>query len=336
MEEHFLNTLFTLAKNDGKKPCLAFFHQDQYYELPRWWVRSKVKHFALGLLHHEAQSEENLYLSSELSPNRVYAELAGLLLGLRIVSVPNRITPEALQELLEKYPAHYFYASPSFFTEFTSILNKQKITKLWISEPGYTSPLKKMLTFREVFNAGIIHEDQHYQSYRNHQTKLQESALIGIDWNHEKGPILSEIEWSKLAQWIAEIKKRQPRKKAQKIWAQINLNHSLDRAFGLYAPLAMGHFCLCLPVQEELPKPLSWNPPHQIYLRPESWQTLIKKFPAKPKRAWNLFAQISYRWKRRQFLGKNLRKVWFPPHTSLIDLRPRALTKIQLAVVSEI
>lgn len=330
-QEHFLITFFHDAKTDGKKTCLSFFHQDEYFSLPRWWVRSKVKHFALGLLHHQAKSGDNLYLSGHLNPNRIYAELAGILLGLRIVPLPIQINSAELSQLIKNYPPHYFYATPSFFTEHETLLLKQKSTKLWVSEPNYNS--RQSLSFREVFNTGIIHESKHYQTYRTRHDRLGEEIISEVSWDKKQQLQNQALTWTKLAPWLQHWRILQ--KNNTNLWAQIDLSQNIDRIVGVYAPLALSQSCLCLPIQTELPKTLSRHSPHQIYLRPAAWQKLIQNFEATATKSRHFWKKLSlYRQCRRVF-GKNLRQVWLPPSTELKALSPSPSSKISLSVVPD-
>ncbi len=238
---------YELAKQSSEAPALIVGVDAKPQELPWWFVKSKTKHFGLGLTHEGARPGDYFYLFPSGRPNWIYAELGALTMGLQTMILPPHTPPSALERLFRRFPPAYWMASPEQARALLPALRPLKSFKRLIldSDQLKASHLEGMptapLTFRGVFNSGIIHEARHHGAYRECRRSLQEDRIISPIQVMPDGT-LEEKPWTyaHLNQLSSHLSHQCRQKKVRRCFAGGDMSVTLVRAASLYWPLGLG------------------------------------------------------------------------------------------------
>jgi len=242
---------YEFAKQSSDAPALVVQVEDKFQDLPWWFVKSKAKHFGLGLLQEGAARGDYFYLFAGVRPNWVYAELGALTMELQILNLPANLSSAGLETLMRRFPPAFFMSSPELYGKHGNVLKGQKSLRrlIWDSDqikcpalPGISLP---PLSFREVFNSGIIHEKMHHPKYREHRRALHDQSIISPIQVSPDGLIAeAPLNFAALNQFSAKLSQRIRQKKIRRLFAFPNLSVTLARAASLYWPLSLGMACV--------------------------------------------------------------------------------------------
>ncbi|MDX1386278.1 MAG: hypothetical protein R3257_01725 [bacterium] len=303
MSSTFLHRFFDLAKTDGKSNAFHFYINQEYHFIPRWLLRSKIKHFCMGIFHLGGQQGQYIYLFPFHDPEWIYAYLGALTAGLQAVPLPSQPDSQFLKDCLNRFPPSFIFYGKGIPSETKEMISKTSKQALWIG--------KWDLPFRQVFNLGIIHESQKHRFYRESRDRITPETVIS------PLRLAPEGKWEFQPLIFSHIEKLQgalsahlPGKKLQFILAQPNFGFTTDQLLAIFWPLATQRECVLLEPEKSNHQIFrSWNP--QLALVPvdqlKRWSDL-KGFPWNhPKGIWKGLRQKKH---LRKILGKRIQKLW--------------------------
>jgi len=314
MNRGFICRYFDYSKEHGADLGLGFLQGGRTLWLPHWQIRSKAKHFALGLLDLEVPPEGYFYLGPHFHPEWIFSFLAALSLGLCYVSLPDSLDPAHLESLVEKYPPSLYYGSQSPTEEIQKILNHKKTLKSFVlGGVSKAPPANDLWSFRQIHNRGIMAESRHYKHYRQRREKTEEAQVLSpiqIDFEgtiQDKEFKASHLQ-AKLSAWEAHL----TGKKVSRLFTQVDFSRTLDLMLSLFWPLATGKTQLLASSQEHWLKAVPPYHPQLAYLRPHisrqlAQSLILGKTPLEQK----AFTFLGKR-RARKKLGGSLQEIWSP------------------------
>ncbi|HEX5034045.1 MAG TPA: hypothetical protein VFW62_06150, partial [bacterium] len=172
MTRTLIQRFYEVAKLQAESPALGLEYGGAYHELPWWFVKSKAKHFGMGLLEAGAREGEYFYLVASDEPEWIYAELGALTVGLRTLPLPKGIPDTAMAALFKRFPPAFFFASgvlppPELFRGLKGL---HRIIRT--QEGAESRENLPVGSFRRIFNSGIRCEAKHHTAFR----RLREAA----------------------------------------------------------------------------------------------------------------------------------------------------------------
>lgn len=230
---------YELAKQQAEAPALGIWQDGEYHELPWWFVKSKAKHFGLGLLEEGTREGECFYLLASPHPTWSYAELGALTIGLRTVSLPAEIGAERLEELFRRHPPVFLYAEAKTFAPLRVLCERSKgLRRVILPEEPEGDPEGLARSFRRVFNAGIRFESKHHAAYRRIRQGLAEDRemsplRVAPDGALEERP----LRYGEVNEACAKLSHALGAAKARRLLSAADLSRSFARVACLYWPI---------------------------------------------------------------------------------------------------
>jgi hypothetical protein len=314
MSRAFIAEYFDYAKDHGNDPAVGFIQDKQIRWTPHWLIRSKAKHFALGLMELGAPNPGYFYLFPHPHPEWIFSLLAAQSLGLATVAIPPWMGIPMLEALMKKYPPSFIYGAQVPSEAHWSLFKKEKSNLIFIlggSDPSI--PGEFISSFRKIHNHGIMVESKLYEQYRKRRESQSENQWLSpIQVNtmhHFEEPGLSSGE---LAEKIQILENRIRGKKTSQLFAQTDLSQTKDQIVSLYWPLSTGRMII---LSQHPGHWLGHHPgygPHIAYLSPEGVASLAHDLPL--GKTPLLQKNLSFWGKRRarKKLGGNLQEIWSP------------------------
>ena len=233
---------YELAKQQAEAPAMGHYFGGEYHELPWWFVKSKAKHFGLGLLEEGAQEGEYFYLVASPHPAWAYAELGALTIGLRTLPLPPEISAAKLEELFLRYPPAFFYTDRPDAAGLREALRRRGFRRLIAKEemdPASASP--EPLSFRRIFNAGIRFESKHHAAYRRIRQGLEENRemsplRVGAFGDLEERP----LRFGEVNEVCSKLSHSLGGQRARRLLSASDLSRSFARIACLYWPIFAG------------------------------------------------------------------------------------------------
>ncbi len=263
---------YELAKQEAEAPALGLDYDGQFHELPWWFVKSKSKHFGLGLLEQGAKEGEYFYLLPSSHPSWIYAELGALTMGLQTLPLPREISPTETEALFRRYPPAFFFLTANDWPTWQGALEKsrglrriigvEETLRLAASSPTLVT------SFRKVFNAGVRSESKHHTTYRRIRQSLEESRAmspIRIDaaGRLEERPLL----YGEVNELCAKLSHALGPGKARRLVSAADLSRSFARIACLYWPIFVGMESILLSAESGLAAAFRQFRPEAAYLR---------------------------------------------------------------------
>lgn len=314
MSRAFISDYFDYAKIHGNHPAVGFIQDKKIAWIPHWLIRSKAKHFALGLLELKVPTQGYFYLFPYPHPEWIYALLAAQSLGLATVALPPGTPLSTLKNLLEKFPPSFVYGGSIPSEAHWNLLKNEKNIISFIFGGAETStPGDKISSFRKIHNRGVMIESKFFETYRQRREFLSEKQLISPIAVDATGHVVEqELRSGELLEKVQILESRLRGKKAPQIFAEVDLSKTLEQITGLYWPLTTEKRVLLAP------GPAHWlelHPryaPHLALLSPELVSALAGQLPL--GKTPLLQKSVSFWAKRRarKKLGGNLQEIWSP------------------------
>jgi hypothetical protein len=236
---------YELAKQQAEAPALGMEYDGAYHDLPWWFVKSKAKHFGLGLLEAGAREGEYFYLSPSRHPFWIYAELGALTMGLQSAPLPASVSPAQLEDLFHQFPPAFFFLEETAFAEWRPLLARQKSLRRILLPTELPStrqgPEERLTSFRKVFNAGIRSEAKHHAEYRRIRQALDERRTmsplrVDAEGNVETRPLC----YGDVNEVCARLSHALGGGKARAILSAADLSRSFGRIAAVYWPIFAG------------------------------------------------------------------------------------------------
>jgi hypothetical protein len=235
-----LQRFFEIAKQEAEAPALGVEVGESFQSLPWWFVKSRVKHFGLGLLEAGGKPGDYFYLLPSLHPTWIYSELGALTMGLKTLPLPPAMTKEAMERLFAKYPPAFIYwgdggAETLPWSSYKTL--KALVTK---SEDSLhpEKPPPPFLSFREVFNSGIQFESKHHAAYRRTREDLQETHEMSPIWVDRRGTITERpVRYGDVNQMMTRLSQVFHLPKIRRIFSDVDFWWTEGRMIGVYWPL---------------------------------------------------------------------------------------------------
>ncbi|MCC6272453.1 MAG: AMP-binding protein [Deltaproteobacteria bacterium] len=230
---------YELAKQQAEAPALGLWQDGEYHALPWWFVKSKAKHFGLGLLEEGAREGEYFYLIASPHPTWSYAELGALTMGLRTVPLPAELSSERLETLFRRYPPAFFFTEARAFAPLRSLCERSKgLRRVILPEEPEGGPEGLARSFRRVFNAGIRFESKHHAAYRRIRQGLAEDRemsplRVAPDGSLEERP----LRYGEVNEACAKLSHALGAAKARRLLSTADLSRSFARVACLYWPI---------------------------------------------------------------------------------------------------
>lgn len=263
---------YELAKQEAEAPALGVTNGEEFHSLPWWFVKSKAKHFGLGLLEAQAREGEYFYLLSSAQPAWIYAELGALTMGLRTLPLPRETPLERVEDLFRRYPPAFYFLEAGDWPRFRPLLGKIKGLRRIIT-PEEAPDLGRdsaglAASFRQVFNQGIRSEAKHHASYRRIRQSLGEDRemsplRVAPDGSWEERP----LRFGEVNEVCARISHAMGPGKARRVLSTPDLSRSFARVACLYWPIFAGLQSLLLPAGTDWAAALRRFRPEAAFLR---------------------------------------------------------------------
>jgi hypothetical protein len=312
MNRAFIAEYFDYAKKHGNDPALGFLQDKKINWIPHWLIRSKAKHFALGLMELNAPDQGYFYLFPHHHAEWIYTLLAAQSLGLTTVALPPDLSLPTLKNLLENFPPCFVYGGSIPSEAHWNLLKiEKKILSFIFGGANPSTPEDRISSFRKIHNRGVMVESKFFQSYRQHRESLTEKQVISpleVDANHRI--VERELRSGALLEKIQTLENRLKGKKTPQIFAEVDLSMTSDQILGLYWPLMTGKRVL---LSSESVHWMDLHPgygPNLALLSPDTVSNLAGQLPL--GKAPLLKHSVSFWAKRRarKKLGGNLQEIW--------------------------
>ncbi len=349
-----IQRFYELAKQEADAFALGVEYEGTYHNLPWWFVKSKAKHFGLGLCEEGAREGEFFYLFPSSHPQWIYAELGALTFGLQTLPLPPHLSELQIMELFKNHPPAFIYLGE----EGEKFLNAEwfhpKSLHRIITErdpPELTAtPREGPRSFRQVFNSGIRHETKFHAPYRKIRQSLVETNIMSPIRVEDQGHLLhTPLCFGDVNAVVAKLSFRCQGVKISKIFSAMDLSSTLGRITCLYWPIFLGIQSIFAHPTKNFFEQLAKAKPQGAFLKNTEREVLeetlgrIYSHPMKEKEAkatWissfllEFFSHGAAKRKKRKFLGKALRLILAtqPASESLQNLLDQA--KIRWVEVS--
>ncbi len=309
MNSNFLQSFYKNANDYGQKVAIRIATRHRQWFIPNWQLRSKSKHFALGLMHAGVGHGERVFLSSHFHPNYVFTDLGSLVAGLETLTLPPLLHPDILKSWLEKFHPTVFYAGGSISGACQEVIRHWKHFKVIVDAPAYWVRDKRQFTFRELFNAGIVNERELFFNYRSIKDQRRPDDLMTPEGSH------TELAWCPLKYQTVEDAKsafglRLPHTKTSRFLIQMDLSSPDERLLGLYWPLSTSSEVLWIPPEVPPESSMHTFQPQVALLQRATLERLAAEVAVSPKKNWGLPWIKNQPWRKR--VGKKLQLLWMP------------------------
>ncbi len=235
---------YEVAKQESEAPALGIECDGVYQELPWWFVKSKAKHFGLGLLEEGAAVGNYFYLFPSKNPNWIYAELGALTVGLKTVPLPAHVSDESLSTMIKKFPPAFFYlgneAEGRLLPHHKNLKTLRRI--ILPSDPEPPRPagfgLPEMRSFRNIFNSGIRSESRHHSRYREIRQSLHEGMVMSPIQVEAGGRLVEHpLLYGEVNAKIADLSYQCRNIRLKRLFSEVDLSQTMGRIAGLYWPI---------------------------------------------------------------------------------------------------
>lgn len=302
MSRTLVQRFYEVAKLKAESPALGLEYGGAYHDLPWWFVKSKAKHFGMGLLEAGAREGEYFYLLPSEDPEWIYAELGALTVGLKTLPLPKGIPANALATLFRRFPPAFFFAGgalppPELFRGLKGlrrILRTHEESSPWEGLP--------VDSFRRVFNSGIRCEAKHHAAFRRHREAADLSTELSPIRVDEDGLIReSALNHGQVNEIAARFDQALGNRPLHRFMAQADLSHTLDRIAGLYWPILKGAQAIFVPPRSSFGAWLKRFGPEAV-LAPTGFLQEIAEASGSAPAASSLrsFADLKQRWELRR------------------------------------
>jgi long-subunit acyl-CoA synthetase (AMP-forming) len=309
-----IQRFYELAKEKAEAPGLGMTFGGNDYQLPWWIIKSKAKHFGLGLLECGAETGECFYLLPTSHPHWVYAELGALTIGLRTIPLPRQISADDLDELLERHPPAFVFLGDESVPILRTILQKRRALKKIIFSVETKRDLKltpeEQTDFRRIFNSGIRNESKHHQQYRKRRQELKESDMMSPIRVNPEGRIeyrpLLYADVNRLASQLTQLCHL---RKIKRYFVQADLGYTMERVVGLYWPIYLGMQTVYHNESRKFLEQLRASKPTLAFLKKETLEQALAELSAKTPVRPSFIHKALFRYKIQKTLGRRLRAV---------------------------
>lgn len=312
-----LQRFYEIAKQEAEAPALGLEQDGEYLSLPWWFVKSRVKHFGLGLLEAGAQAGEYFYLFPTRHPTWIYAELGALSMGLQTLPLPADLSFEKLQELFRKYPPSFLFWGDGPAAELS--LSSYKTLRALISksdDPLHPEPVPRpFFTFREIFNSGIRQETKHFGAYRKIRDSLDETRVMSPITVESSGEIReTPLRYEDVNVRCSALSQACLLTKPRRVFSDVNLWWTAGRVACLYWPLFLALQSIFAIEDKSLFSQLRMSRPDILYLSERRLLQLLEemslKFPLASDSPESAPAPRYLKWFRRRRISRWLRRQW--------------------------
>ena len=289
---------YEVAKQQAEAPALGISYDGDYHDLPWWFVKSKAKHFGIGLLEEGAREGEYFYLLSSPHPTWSYAELGALTIGLRTLPLPEDITETRLEALFHRYPPAFFYLGDKDLISFQAIFSRHRGLRRVILPTEAPPNFPMARSFRKIFNEGIRSESRHHETYRRIRQGLEENRemsplRVGADGELDETP----LRYGDVNEACAKLSHALAGGKARRLLSNADLSRSFARIACLYWPIFSAIQSVFVGREEDLFSAARKFRPEALFLRRPQLATLEK------------WVGVTGTW-RRFWLRRRLRFQW--------------------------
>jgi len=301
---------YELAKQEAEAPALGLEYDGQFHELPWWFVKSKAKHFGLGLLENEAREGEYFYLLPSSHPYWIYAELGALTVGLQTLALPREISKGQIEDLFRRYPPAFFFLEAKDWTKwqgsFEKIRGLRRVLSVEDDSPFLQEGRGLVSSFRKVFNSGIRSESKHHSAYRRIRQSLEESRAMSPIRIDLLGHVDDRpLHFGEVNELCAKLSRALGPGKARRLVSAADLSVSFARVACLYWPIFSGMESIFLASEADLPAAFRRFRPEAGFLR-ETQDPAVEKIFGEPSGTPPSPGFFQRRALRRR-LGKRLR-----------------------------
>lgn len=241
MSRTLVQRFYEVAKHKAESPALGLEYGGAYHDLPWWFVKSKAKHFGMGLLEAGAREGEYFYLLASEEPESIYSELGALTVGLKTLHLPKEIPSKALETLFRRFPPAFFFSGGALppLDLFRGMKGLRRLIR--VSEDRFQDDGLPNDSFRRIFNSGIRCEAKHHAAFR----RLRESA----DLTTELSPIRvdqdglireSPLTYGQVEEMTQRLDLSMAKRSLHRLLAQADLSRSTTRIACLYWPILKG------------------------------------------------------------------------------------------------
>jgi hypothetical protein len=308
MSRTLVQRFYEVAKLQAEMPALGLEYGGAYHDLPWWFVKSKAKHFGMGLLEAGAREGEYFYLLASEEPEWIYAELGALTVGLKTLPLPKEIPATALATLFKRFPPAFFLPGNAALPPelFRGLKGFHRLIHIQEDRPKVGDLLSD--TFRRVFNSGIRCEAKHHSAFR----RLRE----GADLQTELSPIRvdqdglvreSSLRYGEVNEMAERLNQAFGNQPLRRLMAKSDLSRTSNRIACLYWPILQGAHSIVYPGEASFQAFLKRFAP-QAVLAPRSFlKEIAEAAAAAPEApAHGRIAGLKRRWdlgRRRKRLG---------------------------------
>ncbi|MCE9624016.1 MAG: hypothetical protein K8R69_00980 [Deltaproteobacteria bacterium] len=308
---------YEVAKQEAEATALGVAYDGEFHELPWWFVKSKAKHFGLGLLEQGALEGEYFYLLSSPHPFWSYAELGALTVGLKTIPLPLELPIAALEALFKRFPPSFFFLGDLTWSPVEPLLRRVKGLRRVVlvqDDPALTEVTQgQALSFRKIFNAGIRSEAKHHAAYRHLRASLTEDRemsplRIGPRGEIEERP----LRYGDVNEVCARLSHALGTGKSRRLLSAADLSHTFARIVALYWPIFTAMQSVFAEKGGDPLLEIQKFRPEAILL-PNDWITAMRPLLSSlspPSSATDLPGKLRWGVQRRRLrakLGKNLR-----------------------------
>lgn len=303
MSRTLVQRFYEVAKLKAESPALGLEYGGAYHDLPWWFVKSKAKHFGMGLLEAGARQGEYFYLLASEDPESIYAELGALTVGLKTLPLPKEIPANALATLFRRFPPAFFFSGGSLppLDLFRGLRGLHRILR--ISEEPIQDASLPNDSFRRVFNSGIRCEAKHHAAFR----RLRESAeptteLSPIRVDQDGLVRESPLNYGQVQEMCGRFDQLMGNRSLQRLLAQADLSRTNTRIACLYWPILKGAQAILLSPRSSFAGWLKRFRPEAILPPSDFFEGLSRALSAAPPPAPKLrsLGDLKRRWEARR------------------------------------
>ena len=289
-----IQRFYEIAKIQAEAKALRFAVDGHPHDLPWWYYKSKVKHFALGLIDKGAKSDQYFYLLGPAYPEWVFANLAALSLGLRFIALPTDRSG-LLPTLLKKHPPSFCFLSHETYVPMAqNILKMNHFKQMIVLNEELKNKLPGSLTFREIFNLGIYQERQHFDAFNTSRRSVTPQHLVSpLRFSSEYELIEQPLYHEEINQKSAELVKRLKLGKKESLLFDQDLAITDYLILSIYWPILAGIQTIFLNPAYAYQENLRYSRPTMVFLRGNqtrqvfaAMESLLPKTPAHYFQRW--------------------------------------------------
>lgn len=234
-----LQRFYEIAKQEAEAPALGVHGHEGFQSLPWWYVKSRIKHFGLGLLEMGAKPGDYFYLLPSRHHTWIYSELGALSMGLQTLPLPPGLTAIQIDSLFAKYPPAFIYwgdGSPESVAWPSYKSLKALVTKS--EDPlNIEIPPADFLTFRQVFNTGIQFESKHHAAYRRIRDALSpEQTMSPINVEASGQVVERPLKYQHVNAAMTHLLQTFQLPKMRKLFSDVDFWWTQGRVVALYCP----------------------------------------------------------------------------------------------------